>query len=194
MSYRFITLVFIVFSNSMLLPSFAQQGTQQSPFGEGDPFSDGIKADDGKSVVRADKPPLVKETESQRLRTEINKLKRVQVQLHSLIDRAVKQTQQTAKGLEGTAKPQREAKLLVLAEKLFVVEQAVTDAEIRLKRQGLAIQVAEAKKRALEKKTITNQRVKKWLESRVNEVKDQPTAPDDQPFGDGDDPFSASSF
>ncbi|MBL6707099.1 MAG: hypothetical protein ISQ06_13375 [Planctomycetaceae bacterium] len=79
-----------------------------------------------------------------------------------------------------------------LADRLFSVEQSLTDANIRLKRHALAIEAAGMKKREHEKETINQQRVAEWLSYPARESTLQTPATDEQPFGNGGDPFSGS--
>lgn len=88
--------------------------------------------------------------------------------------------------------PQLKAKIGQLADGLFAVEQSLTNANIHLKRHALAIEVTDMNQREHEKEAINEQRIKEWLSSSAREPKLQSSAPDEQPFGNGGDPFSGS--
>ena len=81
---------------------------------------------------------------------------------------------------------------LVIADKLFDVEQALTDANIRLKRHALAIEAADMARREREKEMINQQRVREWLSTPKPKLNPKVPVLDEQPFGNGGDPFSGS--
>ncbi|MEZ6134469.1 MAG: hypothetical protein R3C53_06130 [Pirellulaceae bacterium] len=193
MSYRSIKLAIIVLLTSLFAQAgYGQQDAEQYPFGNTDLFSGGIEADGKMPELPNIMPRIPAEDAGARIKIEISKLKQLEKQLHISIDRAVKDAQRLAGASAPSEKSQIQERVEQFADQLFAVEQSLTDANIRLKKYALVIEAADMTRREHEKEAINQQRVREWLSTPEPKLNPKVPVLDEQPFGNGGDPFSGS--